>query len=144
MAIPGRLNAVQVSFKVSDTGVASISASDVVQMIALPDHARVVDVFVGMSLAAGGQANAISRIGHQDTSLTGVYGVSLTFSATTGVAFLRSPSTDAGVTNYRVSVSASNEGFGIKTLDLTLESYTATATCSFQMIVYYTYEPGAA
>lgn len=137
IALPGRLCAVHVKFNPNGT---SLSASDVIQMVAVPDHARIVDV---MFTRNGTQPiNFEASVGHQAASLTGAYIQLNTFSVTTGV-LMRRPSTAMidGV-DTRISVSASSEGFGFDTIDVNVVSTSACVTGSYQMTVYYLYEPG--
>ena len=134
MALPGRLNAITVVF---NPGGTSLSTSDVVQFVALPDHARVVDVMFSRN---GSQPiNFTGSIG--DASTTARWMLSQTLSVTTGVLMIR-PTTGELTVGHRISLSASNEGVAVETVDLTVVATSACVTGSYQMTVYYLYEPG--
>ncbi|CAB4192468.1 hypothetical protein UFOVP1244_30 [uncultured Caudovirales phage] len=133
MAFPSRVNAINVKFTQSGT---SLSTGDVIQFVAVPDHARILDVMV--SRDSGVVDSMILSVG--DASNTSRWISSGSMSATTGVYMLRAQNGQG--LNYLISLSSSNEAVAVETIDLTVVSLSPCVTGSYQMTVFYMYEPG--
>ena len=134
-AIPGRVNAIHVKWNPNGT---SFSTGDVVQFIAVPDHARILDVMFTRS----GDAvidSMIASVGDASNTSRWISGASL--STTTGVFLVRAQNGQG--LNYLISLSSSNEAVAFETIDLTAVSLSPCITGSYQMTVFYMYEPGS-
>lgn len=126
-----KINAVHVKFI---AGGASVSTDTVIQMIAVPDGAKIID---GMVWRTDTTLVDNTAWGVGDGSLTSRFATG-NFSITTGVMMSRFTK---GVMPYRVSLSASNEGASFAdTIDFNVGATSSCVTIDLHMTVWYTLE----
>lgn len=125
-----RVNAVHVKFTASGS---SISTDTVVQMVAVPTGARVLDGMVWRTDTAVVDNTAF---GVGDGSLTNRFVASGAFSITTGVMIQRF---NAGVP-YTYSTSVSLESRGFDTIDFNVGATSSCVTIDLHMSVWYSME----
>lgn len=127
-----RLNAVHVKFTSAGS---SISTDTVIQMVAVPANARIMD---GMVWRTDTTLIDNTAYGVGDGSLTSRFISAASFSITTGVMLNRF----SGGLGYRISLSdQASGGLLYDTIDFNVGATSSCVTIDLHMSVWYTYEP---
>lgn len=126
----GKMACAVVSFNING---GSVTQGQVVQMVALPEGARVIELQTQVEFT--GSTEGAYTVGDGDNTARYISATSLTASS------VRSIINVPGGAGYRYTVSSTTT-VGWDTIDFVVSTYalaSATGTGSVQMIVYYTY-----
>lgn len=127
------LNVKRVQFKAGPDIAVTVCTSVCLQMVAVPDGARILDI-ITKATGIGAQLGNF-QIG--DGSLTARFQTATSITASTVVSRLNVP----GGAGFLVSLTASHVPSTFDTIDMTFVALTATRTMSIEMSVYYVMEP---